>query len=114
MWRSSDGAVARHGGAGRRARVREAAADEGIPGITAGDAAQSWRALRGGEDGADKRAPLVSERNASSAAARAEREERAEWACAVSGPRREAGRGGAARSRAGKRAQEERGAGSAG
>jgi len=40
------------------------------------------RALRGGEDGADKRAPLVSERNASSAAARAEREERAEWACA--------------------------------
>ena len=68
----------------------------------------------GGDDGADKRAPLVSERNASSAAARAEREERAEWACAVSGPRREAGRGGAARSRAGKRAQEERGAGSAG
>ena len=87
---------------------------KGIPGITAGDAAQSLRALRGGEDGADKRAPLVSERNASSAAARAEREERAEWACAVSGPRREAGRGGAARSRAGKRAQEERGAGSAG
>ena len=64
MWRSSDGAVARHGGAGRRARVREAAADEGagrvtggqiepeprdfgsgvtegISGITAGDAAQS-------------------------------------------------------------------------
>ena len=40
------------------------------------------RALRGGEDGADKRAPLVSERNTSSAAARAEREERAEWACA--------------------------------
>jgi len=29
MWRSSDGAVARHGGAGRRARVREAPADEG-------------------------------------------------------------------------------------
>ena len=64
VWRSSDGAVARHGGAGRRARVREAPADEGagrghggqiepesrdfgsalrkgIPGITAGDAART-------------------------------------------------------------------------
>jgi len=29
VWRSSDGAVARHDSAGQRARVREAAADEG-------------------------------------------------------------------------------------
>jgi len=36
MWRSSDGAVARHGGAGRRARVREAAADEGAGRVTGG------------------------------------------------------------------------------
>ena len=71
MWWSSDGAVARHGGAGRRARVREAAVDEGAgrghgvqikpeprdfgSGVTEGDhgrgcRADVARALRGGDE----------------------------------------------------------------